>query len=646
MARAKRLDRKAEEVLSCFSDRKPFQERLVERYDRNRKAYMGVIERESKALDYEYNGGITTHPPYLNQIVEGVVANLVDDRVRCMVRPSPRMASPDEVQRLIEGAKAHEILLSFQADRMCLTEKQREWILQAEIVGFSPAKVYWKQEKGTRKQRTWVPYTDQFGEHLQNPDGSYQYSVQEQEKSTMLVDDPEFEVCDARDFMWQEGATSIENSWVIHRVYMTIEQLKALEKVGVYKDVDKLDVVGSEKRKRALETTAPDDFNRLERELWNEDRAKGHVEVLEYWSSDGSEYVTVGNRRVLLASGKNPYWHGRKPFVILSTAPDLKRIGGVTIVDKVSPIQELLWRFQSQRLTAVELANNPIIFHDPSVNPDDIGDLEPGKLIPLQKEMVHWFVPDPATGAVSLQSEELLKREFQDVTGGAPWASGQQESGPSGATATEVSIITTIAQKLIAHRKQFVSWALESVYQMMLELNQQFITTDRLIAAVGPDGVPGFSQVYADALQGAYHVNLQAASESMMRQERRAEAQAKMLAVAQAAQLIAVLAQAKAQAGMEAKTVNLEEYVNDVLRAYDVDDIERYWSALTPPPQPMAPPGGGPEHWQGDHTNVSSPGVTNPELAAGPGSPSNGLSSSPEMMMQRLMSMRGGTSNV
>jgi len=642
VARDKKLDPRAEEVLRCFQERKAFQERVVERYDRNRKAYMGVVERDARALDYEFNGGITAHPPYLNQIVEGVVANLVDDRVRCMVRPSPRMASPDEIQQLIEGAKAHEILLSYQADRMGLTGKQREWILQAEIVGFSPAKVYWKQERGLRKTRAWVPYVDQWGEQQQDENGNYKWSIQEREEETQLVDDPEFEVCDARDFMWQEGATSIENSWVIHRVYMSIEQLRALEKAGVYKNVSKLDVVGSEKPMRAMEMTAPDDFNRLERELWDEDRAKGRVEVLEYWSPDGSSVTTIGNRRVVLASGKNEYWHGRKPFVILSTAPDLKRIGGVTIVDKVAPIQDLLWRFQSQRLTAVELANNPIIFHDPSVSPDDIGDLEPGKMIPLNKELVTWFVPDLATGQVSLQSEELLKREFQDVTGGAPWASGQQASGPSGATATEVSIITTIAQKLIAHRKQFVSWALESVYQMMLELNQQFITTDKLVAAVGPDGVPGFSRVYADSLQGVYHVNLQAASESMMRQERRAEAQAKMLAVAQAAQLIAVLAQAKAQAGLPAVTVNLEEYVNDVLRAYDVDDIERYWSTLTPPAQAMQPPGGTPAP-NGGSNGI---GVTNPGLAAGPSSPSNQLSGSPEAMMQRMLAMRGGTSNV
>lgn len=635
---ANRLDPQAEEALRCFSSRTAYQEQLIDRYDRNRKAYMGVIERQSKALDYEYNGGITTNPPYLNQIVEGVVANLVDDRVFCMVNPSPRMTSPDEITRLIEGAKAHEILLAHQANRTCLTEKQREWILQAELVGFSPAKVFWRQQKGTRKTRVWVPYTDMYGEHQQDETG-YLWSVQEQEKDTMVVDDPEFEVCDARDFMWQEGAVSIDNSWVIHRVYMSLEQLRQLERVGVYRNVSELEVVGSE---RTFDTTGPDEFHKLEQELWNEQRAKGRIEVLEYWSPDGSATVTVGNRRVLLASGPNPYWHKRKPFVILSTAPDLKRIGGVTVVDKVAPIQELLWRFQSQRLTAVELANNPIIFHDPSVNPDDIGDLEPGKLIPLPKEMVQWFVPDPASGQISLASEELLKREFQDVTGGAPWASGQQASGPAGATATEVSIITTIAQKLIAHRKQFVSWALEHVYQMMLELNQQFVTTDRLVATVGPDGIPGFSQVYADSLAGVYHVKLRAASESMMRQERRAEAQAKLLAVAQAAQIVAVLAQGKAQAGLPAKTVNLEEYVNDVLRAYDVDDVERYWSELTPPPQLMSPPGGGQEGPGDSNGN----GVTNPGLAAGPSSPSNQLSGNPAMMMQRLLAARGGTSNV
>jgi hypothetical protein len=122
-----------------------------------------------------------------------------------------------------------------------------------------------------------------------------------------------------------------------------------------------------------------------------------------------------------------------------------------------------------------------------------------------------------------------------------------------------------------------------------------------------------------------------------MRQERRAEAQSLM-------QIAGQLAPVMAQSGAP---LNLKAFMEKTLDAYDVLDKERYFlppaagaPAGGPPPPggPQAPPPQAPANGQ---TN----GVTNTALAAGPSSPSNVASMSPETAMARMMSQYGGAAN-
>jgi hypothetical protein len=245
---------------------------------------------------------------------------------------------------------------------------------------------------------------------------------------------------------------------------------------------------------------------------------------------------------------------------------------------------------------------------------------------------------DPTVANITLQAEAMLKGDLQNIMGGLPYASGADSSTIDQQTATGVSIITTIAQRIIQARKQHYLWAYAKLGKHFLLLYQQFLRDDRVVAVVGRKGADAYRTISPLQIQGDFDVTIDVTSDSLIRQERRAERSSLM-------QMAAGVAPIMAQSGA---MLNLRAFMEGVLDAYDVPDKERYFmpspvqgavAAQTPPP--------GAANGNGNGAQPAEPsnGVTNVPAAAGPTSPSNVQSLSPEAAMQRFMAMRGGSAN-
>jgi len=118
--------------------------------DRWYSSWRGILERSSPAAEWRS----TLHPPYILQIVETLVAGVLDPNPRWKVRARQRMGGPEELRSIVEGAKALEILLSAQRDADGMVFKQRAHRLQGLIAGMSVWKTRWSLEERmvTRKQ--------------------------------------------------------------------------------------------------------------------------------------------------------------------------------------------------------------------------------------------------------------------------------------------------------------------------------------------------------------------------------------------------------------------------------------------------------------------------------------------------------------
>src|SRR5262249_40526403 len=200
------------------------------------------------------------------------------------------------------------------------------------------------------------------------------------------------------------------------------------------------------------------------------------------------------------------------------------------------------------------------------------------------------------------------------------------------------SIITTIAQRLIQARKQHYLWSYAQLGKHFLLLYQQFLREERVIKIVGVPGAKAYKTISPEDVQGDYDVMIDVTSDSLTRQERGAESQSLRQIAAQVQPIFA-------QSGA---ALNLKAFREKTLDAYDVLDKERYFlpprlgqAAIGGPPPGQQQPGAAPAPAPPQNGN----GITNPALAAGPQTPNNPASMSPENAMATMLRMGGGTAN-
>jgi len=605
-------------------DSKPHAQ-YVRNVDEWYKAYRGVLELKSRASEWRSK----LAPSYIFQVVETLTANVVDPAPRWSVRPQPRMASPQEIQMLNAGARANELLLNEQIRIDHLAEKKSAFAKQAFIANMSVWKTYWKYEQGvTRSQQVVTEQDSATGLMVQR--------VKTVESKGPVKDDPTAELVDVRDFVVHQGAVSLDKAQrVTHRCYYSFDELKRLEQQGVYgpsaggESVDILKDAGSFKT----------DATTRETELFSSDRTKDQIEVLEQWrrQPDGSlRVVAVGNRNVLLRDAPSPFWHNEFPFVICTPVPDIGRIPGISLVGQIADLQDAAWALLNQRMDNTELLNNAIVLIRDDLENTDQLEWAPG---------AQWFVQDPSqvrtldvnpiSAQISLAAEDKLKQDLQNIPGAAPSLLGQADQSAGAQTATEVSITANLAQRRIQIMKQQFRWSDARLGSQWLAMNQQFLSSERVVQSIGRDGAAAWEKIHPLAIQGQFYLDLDSMDESLMRQERRAESQAKLQVAIQALPAFASMAQAGGP------LLNLKAFMDDYLDAFNIDDTAKYYSNK---PAAMAPAaGGGPQPSQGPP--VPSQGVTAPQ-ASDATSPSNATSMSPMAAMQQMLAATGGPNNI
>lgn len=574
--------------------------------DRWYRAWRGAYESESDRAAWRSD----VHPPYLLQIVETLSSGLMDPNPRWKVSPRPKAATPDSLELLRQGARQLELLLAYQRDIDGMVLKQDKHRKQGLIAGLSVWKTYWRYEERTEKVR-------QEGITQDGEWGSW-----DDERKLPVKDDPCVDVVDVRDFIWPESARSIETAPRLHhRVWLPFSKLKEMEAAGYYRNVDQL--------KETKESSSDEAMSNREQDLFEVDRTKGLIQVVEHWIDHGKRVVTIANNNVVLSDRPNPFKHGQYPFVACSPIPDLFRIPGVSVVELVEDLQRQVWSLQRQRLDNLELINNLIVLVPDSTLQQDY------VFAPGEQWMIEATDNAPSAlqlpeypAAVSLQAEQMLKADIQGVPGASPALLGQTESVEQ--TATEVSLMANLAQRRLAAQKQQFTIADIRVAEQWIELNRQFLTEPRYVAIVGKDGNEGWELIDPSAFDsGDFAINVEQMDESLIRQERLAESQSRL-------QVALTAVGPMAATGVP---INLKAFVEDVLDAAGVQDKERYFAAnpqpAAAPPQPQqVPPGVGPQD-QG----VSAPQATDMN------SPSNAFSQSPAAAVSRLMSMSGGPSN-
>lgn len=622
MAKPEVLSEECAKALKLFEETVGYQTTFLERARKRYRSYLGILELYSRPDSWQSKMA----PPYVRHIIETSLAALVAEKLTFRVKPRPKLYEPDEMENARMGAKAHEILHRYQLRRDRFDEKQRPFALQNAIVGFTVAKTFWRSDIRRRPQLKAVDIgLKQFG----FPIGVFDL-VEEQVTSRDFYG-PTTEVVNIEDFFWHEAAVELQRSPIVaHRVWMHFNELKQAEASGRFSNVDEL------KESREQEDATVQLYDADTRK-----RTKDMIEVLEIWTRepDGIRVCTLGNRKVMLSPSRpNPFWHGEYPFVTASTEPDLFRIPGHSQVAKIASLQEGAWDFLNQTVDNVRLMNNYILGIDITrVEDPDAFEHGPGERWPVEgsvNDAIQQFKPDAITAQVAMPMIQTFERHMQNLAGTQPFTS-TSEAGRVGAdTATEAALVTNLAQQATKMQQTQLMLAYERVGQQRTELNKQFIRRPMMVEEIGLDSASEFVEIAPHLLQGDFDFDVTPMAESLMRSERRAEANALAQIMMQLIPIWLPMSQAGA-----VPPPNMERIIERLLEGYD-EDSRAFFSAQTPPP---VAPGAAPQQQGAPQQNGA--GITSP-LASGPMTPSGQVSVSPASHLQRLGAMSGGISNV
>lgn len=623
----------SEAVKKFDAAKNAYHDQFVRVFERRERAYRGILATNSNAAKWRHK----YHPPYAFNLIETIVSNTVEMGLRFNARPSPHVnVDIQEAMQMVNQAEVMEDLLRHEHRIDEMEYKQRPLFLSAAIGGIGVGKCYWNYQTGPVKKQGVAMQTyehEQSGQQLQVP------VVTEIEQTNALIRDHScFEVIDPRDFVLHESAKSLNPfepggaQYVVNRCWYSFEQLKMMEAAGYFVNVDEL--------KNTPDFTG-EEANR-ERSLWNINRTKDLIEVLEYWFlKDGLIWrAIIGNRAILLRDKEpNPFNHGGYPFIIASSMPALFSTQGVSDMELIEQLQEMLWELASQRFDNIELINNVITLIRSDVDDPDAFEYYPGARWGVDSvDQVAPFQPPYQLAGVTMDAEALIKTDLQNVTSAAPFAGGTMGANANtSSTATGASIVMNAAQQRLAMKKYEAQKGLKQEASMRLKNCQQFIKGNRLIHILGPDGAIMFKQISPVNIQGDFVVELEPMGESQMRQEKRAEA-------LQLGQVIMGWAPLMAAAG---KPIATDEVIRWVLKKWDVDDGERFLSvqpaaagaqAAGQPGGPGGQQGGPPGAPEGPNMGTTSSTAVDASKPSGTG----GLSMSPTYMLSRALALGGG----
>jgi hypothetical protein len=634
-----------DEAIGYYLDCQDYHQDFLKGVQKRSDAYHAL---KDTAKDPSYMGWRNAHfAPYVMHIVDSTLASMVEDRIRFSVKARPTLEDlydPAYIDRAERGARAHQILLDWQNAQSKFTRIQRPFLLQNAIAKLTVAKTLWTTRE--EKRRTLVAdeemLLDENDEPIIDPVSGMprtHTNLRTVTKAVTVYDGPTTEVVDVFDWGWEKGATSMENAhYVWHRTWASRDEIeKEFGDDGAYgpdnggwtqKQV--FDIIGG------VEDASDHDTSGTR---WSQKGEPTHdwkrMEVVELWNLRTKQVTTFLSRRALLAHKDFPFNHGETPFVVCTTQPDLFSFTGISQVEKVMALQELLWKIQNQSVDNLELINNAIVIFNPALESANSLQFYPGAAWPVEDpDLVKMWAPNPLPAEVSLNREGLLKGDMQNVAATFPFSSGAESQTVDQKTATGASIVSNLAQRSIDMAKQPVFEAISDIGQQRLILNQQFIREEMAIPVLGLDGKETYEELLPELLAGEYHYELEPLPDALSKQQEQAKATALVQVMSQIAPLVLPLAQAGA-----ARMINFDKIIEYFLKANDIENTEQFF--LSKAPAAGLPQQGSPAAPGQQTLGITGEGSISPDV-----SPSAMISQSPETAGQRAQALSGGGRSV
>ena len=413
----------------------------------------------------------------------------------------------------VEYAPSVKALVASQLERMGIYEKQFPFILQALVRGTSVGKIRWERKEVTK---TFMePVYDQTQQVFLNDIGIPEVHQMRGEllgynkiqRQIDSYDDPMFDVIDTNDYFPDPTAKIIEEGMQIHRTIKNYDYLKknrdiypqfdGVKDTSFPNDIDlysphqRLINFGMQKPPEDIYDNIGGGKKRiipLERPV---ELLEAHCD-LEVGGKLQRHICVIGNRKALVRKISYPYFHGESSFVNIVFLPVLNELFGQGVPEIAERSQNELNDKRNQRLDNVNQVLQPILTYvENAITPEllRLFTFQPGGRLPVKDiNGLRWErCPDVTSSAY--KEEDILRQDIEESTGGSKYLGPSADIKEMHKTVSGMALLQGQAgERLIPIIKLMEKMGLEKIVTRFHQLNQQFITREKVIRRIGDQG--------------------------------------------------------------------------------------------------------------------------------------------------------------
>lgn len=395
-------------------------------------------------------------------------------------------------------AKNMQALLDHQFYETDLVSRAERMIRTLCIYGTMPCYAYWRQD--IRE----VSYREiQKVANAEEP-GTFKTVLHPVEREEVVFDGNDLKPIELWDYYAPPLAASVDEAeWIAHRALMGTDQLQKMGEQGLWLNLDQLkDSHGEDTANFADEYKQRKSysFGVFDPNAELQSAGVGHWETLERWGlfdieGDGRPVecqivmIQPNGRQVITRVCKNPYWHGRKPYIVPRYTVLEGEHFGMGVIEPIAKLSLELDQKRQLELAATQLSSNPMLVAVDGANiPDEQLHAEPGLVLrtPMPGGITPLIIPDVSDAAI--KSQQNLKVDIRETTGAGTTQMGAGEKGEQ--TATEIN--KRVDEGNVRIRGAVMNWGREftiPLADMWSASNQQFMTRAKAVRAIGPQGM-------------------------------------------------------------------------------------------------------------------------------------------------------------
>lgn len=349
--------------------------------------------------------------------------------------------------------------------------------------------------------------------------GETVYRDVEGERRIVTYSGPMLDVIPPEEILLDPEARSIDDAmFVIHRVKRTVSYLREREREGIYSNIDEVveKASSTDDELRLTEESArfaiSGDSTAFASVDEGEQVARKKVEVYEWWGQldlDGEgvsePYLVVMAGDTVIRMERNPYAHGLPPFIAMSPIKDMFRFHGIGIAELVGEFQKVKTALIRQMLDNLSFQNNQMweVDENAGVDIEALINPRPGGIVftNMLNRGFKQIAPAPL-GTAPLQMMEFVQGQLELRSGVTRYNQGLDAKSLNH-TATGISAIMNASAQRIELIARVMSFSIKKMYQMMLELNQQFIDQALVVRIFNQP-----LEISPDDLAGNFDVNI------------------------------------------------------------------------------------------------------------------------------------------